>query len=272
MSVVGLPKMPRARHAAPMTFVVYAVLTLLAAVPTIPVTMAAGGASLHTTRGGGAFLELFETSAPAVGVGVLAGLVVAFLVWVLSPLLQMAWLDALSRPVTVADAIAFGTSQYLRAVGVTAILCFPLAVVCIATVVPPVLAHLALADHPNARTHDFVLLMLAFPGFFLWLAWCAWHDLARAALLRTDRPIDAVRVAFGRLGARAFGVYLVWTTLAGAIALLAHIIGVEVGSGVGLVLLLQPLALARVACRAAWLADATDRTRKRPPPLPLALP
>lgn len=248
------------RRAAPMTFLVYVVLTLLSAVPVVPIALAFGPA--FDRPGGSALLESLEESAPNIAAGTLAGFVVAGLALALSPLLQMAWLSAIARPMTVSEAIARGTQRYFHAVAVSVLMLVPLVVALLAAITAPLIAHLVLRDHPNDRMHDVIVVALLVPGIFLWLAWCAWHDLARAALLERARPLAAIRSAWRRLGPRAFGSYLAWTFLAASLALLGHVLGAYVDSGVLLIVLMQPLALARVACRAAWLGDAVSRVAR----------
>jgi energy-converting hydrogenase Eha subunit C len=240
-----------------MTFVVYVATVLLGAVPVLPIVFAIGAAP--DRPGGGAMLELLEEAAPTFAASIVAGFAVATVFLVLSPLLQMAWLASLASPMSIAEALFRGARRYLDAVLVSLLMLVPLVVVAFASITPPLVAHLFLGEHPNDRLHDVVVLALLVPGFFLWLAWCTWHDLARAALLVCARPLDAVRESFRKLGAAAFGAYLAWSVLAALLAVLGHILGMELESGALAILLLQPLALARLACRAAWLSDAIAR-------------
>ena len=240
-----------------MTFVVYVATVLLGAVPVLPIVFAIGAAP--DRPGGGAMLELVEEAAPTLAASIAAGLGVAAVFLVLSPLLQMAWLASLASPMSIAEALFRGVRRYLDAVIVSLLMLVPLVAVIFASITPPLAAHLFLDDHPNDRLHDVVVVALLVPGFFLWLVWCAWHDLARAALLVCARPLDAVREAFRKLGAHAFGAYFAWSLAAASLAVLGHLLGMELESGPLAILLLQPLALARLACRAAWLSDAIAR-------------
>ena len=248
------------RQAAPMTFVIYVATVLFGAVPVLPIVVAVGPAPERP--GGGAMLELLEEAAPTFAASIIAGFAVAAVFLVLSPLLQMAWLSALASPMSIADALFRGVRRYLDAVVVSLLMLVPLVVVAIASVTPPLVAHLVLSDHPNDRLHDVVIVALLVPGFFLWLVWCAWHDLARAALLVCVRPLDAIRESFRTLGAQAFGSYFAWSLAAASLAVLGHLLGMKVESGALAIVLLQPLALGRLACRAAWLSDAIARVSR----------
>ncbi len=257
--------MKRLRRAALVTFLVYVTLTLLGLVPTLPLAGSLGAIEAPETPGGGALLDVIDETAPALGAGTTAGLVLAFVLWLLSPLLQMAWLGALASHRTAGEALSFGASRYARAVVVSLWMTIPLAAVVLALVVPPAVGHLALASSPNERVHDLVVLALLVPGAFLLLVWCAWHDMARAALASGhDRPRDAVRASLGRLGAPAVLSYAGWTGLAALLAVGGHALGAWLDGSGGFeallaLVLLQVLALSRVACRGAWLGAALDR-------------
>lgn len=262
--------MNRLRRAAAMTFLIYVVLTLLATVPTLPTVWGIGSTEAPSTPGGAVMLEVLEQATPIIGAGTAAAWVLALVVWVLSPFLQMAWLAGLHRTRSVGESLAFGASHYLRAVLVTAWMLLPLAVVGFVLTAPPLLGHLALSSHPNARVHDVVVLALLVPGTFLLVVWCIWHDLARAALAAGhERPRDAVRATWHRLGVRSLRAYVGWTGLAALLALAGHALAAALDQGSAswrgpvLLVLLQVIALARVACRGAWLGTALDRVEAR---------
>lgn len=256
--------MTRLRHAGAVTFLVYVVLTLLAVVPTLPVVMSLGGIDVPRSPGGGALLELLEEGAPALAAGTIAGMALGGVLLVLSPFLQMTWLAGLERPRSVAGALAVGATRYLPAIAVTLWMLLPLAIVAVALVAFPVIAHLALASHPNDQLHDLVVLAAASPGAVLLVVWCAWHDLARAALASgAHRARTAVRRGWRTLGARTVAAYVAWALLAAALALLGHSLGLELDGpawwrGALVLVALQLLALARVLCRGAWLGIALD--------------
>lgn len=256
----------RLRHAIAMTFWIYVVTTLVALVPTLAglSTLSLPGAADYA--GGAGMLEAFEEAKSGITATTVVTILLAGLMWLLSPLLQMAWLSALERPRSVSQSLGLGAQRYLRAVAVSLVMAVPLLVAVVLLAAPPVIGHLVLADHPNARTHDLVVAALVAPGLFLVATWAAWHDVARAELAAgRSRPLDAVRAAWRHLHGRTIGLYVGWFLLAGVASALGHALGGWLDGSIFwqalvLLVLVQVLAVARVACRGAWLGAAMDLT------------
>jgi hypothetical protein len=154
------------------------------------------------------------------GVQALLGLIV----WmVLSPLLTMAWLSALSEPMGPGRALAQGFRLYVRAVSVSA-----LVLGCALFVLGPwpLLAYGFshwIDAGTDVRAHDVSVLLSLFPLLPLGLAMHAWHDLARARSLelgflrsvtRSARDAFGLSVLVRALALSALGTALVSLALA----------------------------------------------------------
>ena len=260
--------MKRVQHAAAVTFLVYATITLLALIPTTP-AVGALGVTVDVDPDGALLLERLRgavdglravawTLAPVLVVGAL-----------LAPLLSMTWLAALARPRSVSDALREGASRYARAVLVSVVLFVPLLAVGALLAALPALAHLLFDATVDARAHDLALLGATLPGLMLLVAWSAWHDLSRAALATGGGGVlGAVRTGFRALGVKTVGVYLGLFAFAAVLGLAGHATGAALtGSGslrgAAVLLLLQAFAAGRVWTRALWLGAALDRVAPR---------
>lgn len=262
----------RSRDAAPLTFVVYAVLTGLAAVPTwlaqraVEQPLAAGDRrAAHLLRPGGAVLLEVVQAADFTGVG-FVWLASMGVLLVLSPWLSMAWLGALARPADLRPILRRGLRLYWPAVGtslLTALVSLP--ALGLATV-PMVTAHHAIAVRPDPRPHDVAVAALSLLPAATAAAAFALHDLSRAALVvRGRRPLRALREGLRNLRARVLAGHVGWLAFGTACIAAGHLVA-AMAAGAGIASELLALAasqlglLGRVWARGRWLATAVHRT------------
>ena len=102
---------------------------------------------------------------------------------VLAPLLQMAWLTALSQPTGAGRALGEGGRLWLRAVLVTLLVLLGLALLSAPFALTAWALHRALDPAIDARAHDLALLAALAPIVPLAFVSHVWHDLARARAL-----------------------------------------------------------------------------------------
>lgn len=254
-------------------FAAYVGVTLLSAVPWLVALLAVSPVAAADASGG-ALLETVETAMPALGMGAVATFAALALTLAVSPVMQMAWLAALERPLSLGDAVASGLDRYWRAVGVSVLLIVPLIAVVGVLALLPLTGHLLLEDGPDARTHDLTVAALCVPGLVALVAWSAWHDLVRAALLtRADGVRAAVRLGLRAARPAAVLEYVFWTALGGALLLLAHAVGALLDGqawwrGAMILCAGQALVFARFVARGRWLGRSLARVAQLPSPSP----
>jgi hypothetical protein len=184
-------------RALPLTFLVL-VLELALAIPiALPLSMELSrlGSGAWDGAAYAAFLDGLASARPLLRALGLQG-ALALLVWiVLSPLLHMAWLSALSSPMSPARALGRGGALLVRALFVSLNLAF----MAIAMAAPWALLAWGMGKlfsvETHARAHDLgVALSLAplLPTAFILQTW---HDLARARALEQGPFASVARSA-----------------------------------------------------------------------------
>lgn len=247
----------RVQDALPTTFAVHVVLTALAAlgaqrVSAVMDALAPGRSAVEILD---ALEGIFQQNiADSLG----APLAVASLALLIGAPLQMAWLTALRSNTSVRGAFAAGLIAWPRAFAADLVLVLPAALLLALTALAPLAAHLALADSPNARSHDLGVLLALLLPLGTWLTLSAFRDLVRASLLAHEF-VAGFRAAWRRLRPSLpwFAGFLCLSTFSAALAF--HI----APSGWMGWILLQPVAFFRVLLRSAWLAAATAPSRIR---------
>jgi hypothetical protein len=249
-----------ALRALPLSFLLYLIQAAAALLTSVPLgleLLADERATLTSPAGRAAWLDRGLELLPALGVARQSALIVAALLLLSSPWLQMAWLAALARPVGVLGALEQGARSYLRALTVSV-----LSLACLALALLPGagtawLCHTLLAAPSHARLHDLLLIACAVPCLgIVWIAHVA-HDLARACSLRRGAWTS---LRSGLRGALRPRVQLVGLSLAGAALGLRsiHYYVWREGARLDLVsttALLQGACFAALFLRSLWLGS-----------------
>lgn len=178
----------------------------------------------------------------------------------LTPLLSLAWLCALTRRQTVAASLARAFGGYLPALALGAASLFSMlataaiAVLALSEMVTSVLPASVWAE--NTQLAVFVSL-IAFATLFIGTV----HDLARAGLAHGLSPCFALRSALRLTSARTLSLHALAAAAALACVLLAEVFARALPGAPRPVLLLtqQSLVLGAVLLRGVWLALAADR-------------
>ncbi|MFW6031496.1 MAG: hypothetical protein ACOC9T_02800, partial [Myxococcota bacterium] len=166
---------------------------------------------------------------------------------------------ALHRPGrTLREATLGGLRRYPHAVAVSLCVGAVGALAAAAASLVPVGAHLLLKAHPDVALHDLSVLAACLPALLVLLAWGAWHDQARAALLVTAHPLRAAIAGLRTLRPLRVVTFSGYSLLGVALAAVTLRLSVTPASGaeglVVVVVLGQLSVLARLIVRAHWLA------------------
>ncbi|MBK8168925.1 MAG: hypothetical protein IPK60_01115 [Sandaracinaceae bacterium] len=260
---------PSIYNARLLTLLVYTAQTGLAVLLAYPLTRRLAssvgdlpqGVNALYTPGGAHLFDVMHENGLAFGVVSLALATLAGFAFVVSPLMQMAWLNALSRKRAVADSVALSIRQLGAAVRVSILLSPLLLLGVLVCSISGVVAGKLLSS-TNERTHDIALFCALLPGVLLMLHWSAVHDLARAALAAGHtRARQAVARALRRsLG--AFPIYLLVLAAILALTYFGFLFGARLDqphSGLFVLIVQQLLAFLCVATRGLWLASALRR-------------
>ncbi|MBW2465618.1 MAG: hypothetical protein JRH11_28490 [Deltaproteobacteria bacterium] len=198
------------------------------------------------------------------GTGIASALIAAAAVvatlFILSPLLNVAWLYSLGTPARLSAAIERAVRRYPSALLVTLGLSPALGLsLTIGGLIPWAASH-ALAD-ASAPTHDLVVILCALPGIVAMAVWATWHDLARARIAGSaDSPIAAVISARSHLGARAVLRYVLYAGAALSLAALGLAAVTHLSMGLAVVIG-QLFILGRIALRGFFLAGIVSAVR-----------
>ena len=203
---------------------------------------------LDTLLASGAILRMLGVQSLLLGI-----------VWlVLTPLLSMAWLSALSEPMGPGRALAQGARLYLRAVSVSA-----LVLACALFVLGPwpFLAYgfsRWIDPGTDVRAHDVAVLVSLFPLLPLGLVVHSWHDLARARSLELGFLRAVTRSAGDAFRASVLVRALALSALGTALVCLA--VAVTGGDGESMfspliaAIVVHGAVFARYYLRSLWLA------------------
>lgn len=214
-------------RALPMTFVVYVVEACLALMAVGPLAIELtedARPSFRSSLGRVVWLETVDALAPAFRAQRTGAILSALLLLLLAPWLQMAWLQALAGPISVARALREAAALYGRAWSVSIVTLLLTAVVASPFVVTLLVVDDWVSNSSDARLHDLALLTAALP--LVPIAWTALllHDLARArslaatawssvmgslrAALSVRAQLPAIALIGLATGARAAGFWL----------------------------------------------------------------
>ncbi len=267
-------------RALPVTFVVY----LIGAAFSAPLALPLGGELERTLSFPFApewarvsAVEGLATLAPALRVqGLTLALSLASFV-LLSPLLQMAWLKALSCPLGPVEALREGVRLYGRASAVSLLILASTAIAVLPWGLLSLGLHGFLLPRTNTRVHDLALLLALTPALPTAVLCALWHDLARARCLHTGAiraslaALRDVTSSFLVLRFMIFGLISVALSL-GLSLTLPHLKPSHALSGLVIAALVQGVALLRAVVRSRWLTDALaqideplEQSSKRPP-------
>ncbi len=267
----------RLARSVAITFAIYLVTVALgvpaALLATSPIAAAVdahpdGTAALYAP--GGRFLIDAVLGANP-GPALLALLVSTVLIVLVSPMLSMAWLDAL-RDGPRSGLLARAARQWGRALMAAlyvALFATIGALLAIAGAACAIFLPLALSEPARA----FCAFAFALPGLALLATSSAWLDVARAALLDRDVAVRiAVRHALYATRPRDVALHLALAGLGLALVGLVEVVGLGC-DGVGIRAALvtavgQIAALTRTFVRAAWLSVAIDRAALETTPAP----
>jgi hypothetical protein len=266
-------------RALPVTFVVY----LIGAAFSAPLALPLGAELEHTLSlpfapewARVSAIEGLAALAPALRVqGLTLALSLALFV-LLSPLLQMAWLKALSSAVGPVEALREGVRLYGRACAVSLVIVVTAVIALVPWAMLSYGLHGFLLPRTNIRVHDLAVILALAPALPTVVLCALWHDLARARCLHTGSiraSLAALRdVTSSSLILRfvIFGLISVALSLGLSLAL-PHLKPWQALSGIGVAALVQGVALLRAVVRSRWLTDALaqideplERSSKRP--------
>ncbi len=206
---------------------------------------------LHLDAGGG-------------GSGITSALIAAAAVvatlFIISPLLNVAWLYSPGAPARLSAAIERAVRRYPAALLVTLALSPALALsIALGGLLPWAASH-GRAD-ASAPTHDLVVILCALPGVIATAAWATWHDLARARIAGSaDSPLTAVLSARSHLGARSVVRYALYACAALSLAALGLAAVTHLPMGPAVVLG-QLFIVGRLALRGFFLAGLVSAVR-----------
>jgi len=267
---------PSLTAAAPITFLVYGVGTLLAALPAAAFDAAArrvgaelpGGPADLTAPGGGFLVDALRAVPLEAGPTVLAGAAAVLLGLLLAPWLQMAWLLALAAPSPPTAALTRALGLYGRCLVVRLLVAGVVALLVVVALGIALAVRALLEGAPDDRLADlFTCAPLGVAALALLPLACLW-DLAHAQLAHgAEGPFHALRGALRSLRPRVFSRFLAWRVLTTTLLVAANgaALLAPVGSGLAVHALLaatQALFFARAFVRAAWLRDALGATAR----------
>ncbi|MBW2460783.1 MAG: hypothetical protein JRH11_03995 [Deltaproteobacteria bacterium] len=212
-------------------------------------TDAAGHLHLDASSGGS-----------SIATALIAAAAVVTTLFILSPLLNVAWLYSLGAPVRLSVAIERAVRRYPSALLVSLALCPVLFFsVAVGGVLPWAASHL-LAE-ASAPQHDLLVISCALPGVLATAAWATWHDLARARIAGSaDSAVAAVLSARSHLGARAVLRYALYGLAALTLAALGLAAVTHLSMGPAVVLG-QLFIVGRIALRGFFLAGLVSAVR-----------
>lgn len=210
---------------------------------------AAGNLHLDAGSGGGSIATALVATAAVVTT-----------LFILSPLLNVAWLYSLGAPARLSVAIERAVRRYPSALLVSLALAPVLVFSAAACGLLPWAASHLLAG-ASAPKHDLVVILCALPGVLATAAWATWHDLARARIAGSaDSPVAAVLSARSHLGARAVLRYALYGIAALALASLGLAAVTHLPMGPAVVVG-QLFILGRIALRGFFLAGLVSAVR-----------
>lgn len=172
-------------RALPITLFVFALQLILAVPLTLPASVELSrllpGTWDDVTRA--AFLDALVNNQPLLRVLSLQAVLALVAFVVLGPLLHMAWLAALSEPLSPVRALARGARLYGRAVGTTLLIACAALGLSLPWLLVAWLFSAVLDVQTHARAHDVLVGLSLAPLLPSLLIVHTWHDLARARAL-----------------------------------------------------------------------------------------
>jgi len=250
-------------RALPLTFVVYAVTSVLGALEALPASIELQRVSTLSIRGGSAAIARAESLLGLLSTGRALGvtLIIALLAYALiTPWLHMSWLSALSEPRSPGKALAHGGQLVGRAMSTS--LWVGLGSLLILAPFPLLgwLVRSLLETRVNARVLDLTTLLFLLPCFASLCVALTWHDLSRALCLSRS-GFSSARLSFwAAFRPKHLASFVTFSALSWLLFGLTQWLVLSVSgsfvSGVLSVALLQTVAFTRCVLRSRWLTQA----------------
>jgi hypothetical protein len=261
----------RLRHAVPATFFVFTVKTAFAYCIVIPIIeildaafvrlMASPSSSFEVTNWA-LILEAVRLTWLSFKGQIAFYLVISAVYMFISPLLSMAWLCVLSRPVALRIALLEAARRYHRCILVLGLYLTGLSLVAILVGGLSLLIWLSPVFPNNDRAQDLIAIAPLLPGAILLIFLYMIHDASMAVLVDNEVRLPRAILRSYRLINRCSRVFAFsgWHTCVLLLSLAGFMMVSALGTNSALnataaLFLSQLLVLARTAIRGRWLAS-----------------